>query len=88
MKKMTSLEVLSNIKGAKTSQSVQELFKSLKSQDLKWSTINLADVSQVCQIDDLRADVVEESSSLERELIRKNFPCSKDMYLVVPKVLD
>jgi len=39
-------------------------------------------------VSDLREDVVIESSIIEREIIRENFPNEKDGYLVVSKVIE
>jgi Asp-tRNA(Asn)/Glu-tRNA(Gln) amidotransferase C subunit len=39
-------------------------------------------------LNDLREDVVMESSSLEKQIIIENFPKEKNGYLVVAKVIE
>ena len=39
-------------------------------------------------INDLREDVVVESSVVERQIIKENFPIEKEGYLVVAKVIE
>lgn len=82
------LDVLSNIKGAQASPAIQALFESLKDQTFKVETSDLAEAVDTCSVEDLRPDLVCESSTRERDLIKQNFPNSKNDYLVVPKVLD
>ena len=80
-----SLEVLSSIKGATSSQAVEKLFDVIKK-----ANINLAKANQNVgvSLDNLREDVVLESSDIEKEIIRQNFPKSKNGYLVVSKVIE
>jgi Asp-tRNA(Asn)/Glu-tRNA(Gln) amidotransferase C subunit len=85
MSKIMSLEVLSSIKGATSSQAVEKLFDVIKK-----ANINLAKANQNVgvSLDNLREDVVLESSDIEKEIIRQNFPKSKNGYLVVSKVIE
>jgi Asp-tRNA(Asn)/Glu-tRNA(Gln) amidotransferase C subunit len=85
MSKTMSLEVLSSIKGATSSQAVEKLFDVIKK-----ANINLAKANQNVgvSLDNLREDVVLESSDIEKEIIRQNFPKSKNGYLVVSKVIE
>ena len=39
-------------------------------------------------LDDLRDDVVLDSSAIEKQIIIENFPKEKDSYLVVSKVIE
>ena len=85
-----TLELLSNIKGAKPSPDVRELFMIIK--DALPAT-EIADTEEVSgdiyvPLEDLRNDVVIESSSLEKEIIKENFPERKNEFLVVSKVIE
>lgn len=81
-----TVDVLSSIKGAKPSESVNKLFDVIKNANQN----NVANVvhNHVVSLDDLREDVVVESSSLEKEIIKENFPREKDGFLVVAKVIE
>ena len=81
-----TLDVLSSIKGAEASQVVEDLFEVIKKGNL--NNTNSASVHNAVSIDDLRADVVVESSEIERNLILENFPNEKNNFLVVPKVIE
>jgi Asp-tRNA(Asn)/Glu-tRNA(Gln) amidotransferase C subunit len=85
MSKTMSLEVLSSIKGATSSQAVEKLFDVIKN-----ANINLANANKNIgvSLDNLRDDVVIKSSDLEKEIIKRNFPKSKNGYLVVSKVIE
>lgn len=89
MSSTISLENLSNIRDAKSSQSTYELFKIIESAYLnnkdQISKMNL--YSNVVQIDHLREDNVVEVSQAEQEIIRNNFPRKTNGYLIVPKVI-
>jgi len=80
-----TLDVLSSIKGAKASESVNQLFESIKSVSL-----NSDESKQIkgVSVDSLRTDNVVLSSEKERALIKENFPKEKNGYLVVQKVID
>lgn len=85
-----TLELLSNIKGAKPSPDVRELFMIIK--DALPAT-DIADPEEVSgdiyvPLEDLRNDVVIESSSQEKEIIKENFPERKNEFLVVSKVIE
>jgi len=86
MSKAMTLDVLSSIKGAKSSKSVDQLFENIKSA----TTVNhQAERKPVgVSVDSLREDVVIESSETEKELIKANFPKEKNGFLVVSKVID
>ena len=89
MSKIMPLELLSSIKGAQSSEAVNELFNVIRQAVPE--TI-AADPSlmeeQTVSLDALRSDLVIESSEAEKEIIRKNFPGEKKGYLVVPKVIE
>ena len=84
---MMTLEVLSSIKGATSSQAVDELFKTIKNAHLDTQAMNLNNSIGV-SLDDLREDTVIESSERERNIIKGNFPKEKNGYLVVSKVIE
>lgn len=83
------LDLLSSIKGARSSEAVDELFKVInkavpsREGEATFET-NVAAVS----MDDLRSDIIERSTDIEKEIIKKNFPRGKNGYLVVPKVIE
>lgn len=87
MAKLMTLDVLSSIKGASASAAVDALFQTIKNAHLEadasgWSAANVA------SLDDLREDIVMESSETERAIIKGNFPKEKNGYLVVAKVIE
>lgn len=90
MSKIMTLEVLSSIKGAESSEVVDELFRVIRNAvpfREKSNMLNTTIINSVT-FDDLRPDTVEDSSDLEKKLIRENFPNEKNGYLVVPKVIE
>jgi Asp-tRNA(Asn)/Glu-tRNA(Gln) amidotransferase C subunit len=88
MSKIMTVDILSSIKGAQPSEAVSQLFEVIKNAhptaDAPLQNVKIHAVS----ISSLRADVVEESTDLEKEIIRENFPKEKDGYLVVAKVIE
>jgi Asp-tRNA(Asn)/Glu-tRNA(Gln) amidotransferase C subunit len=88
MNKVMTVDVLSSIKGAKPSETINKLFEVINQADL--STINAAGSSNknAVALDSLREDNVVESSNLEKQLIVENFPQEKNGYLVVAKVIE
>ena len=83
-----TVDILSSIKGAQPSEAVNQLFELIKNAhptaDAPLQNVKPHAVS----VSSLRADVVEESTALEKEIIRENFPKEKDGYLVVAKVIE
>jgi Asp-tRNA(Asn)/Glu-tRNA(Gln) amidotransferase C subunit len=88
MSKIMTVDVLSSIKGAQPSESVNKLFDVIKnahpSNNNTANTVNHNCVS----VSDLREDVVIESSAMEKQLILENFPNKKNGFLVVAKVIE
>ncbi|MBK0368737.1 Asp-tRNA(Asn)/Glu-tRNA(Gln) amidotransferase subunit GatC [Flavobacterium agrisoli] len=88
MSKIMTVDVLSSIKGAQPSESVNKLFDVIKnaqpSNDNSLNNVNRNCVS----VSDLRDDVVIESSAIEKEIILENFPNKKNGFLVVAKVIE
>jgi len=83
-----TVDILSSIKGAQPSESVNKLFDVIKnansSNDNSLNNVNRNYVS----VNSLREDVVIESSAIEKQLILENFPNKKNGFLVVAKVIE
>ena len=85
-----TLELLSSIKGAKSSGAVDELFKVIKkatSIDKGYAVMGINENNTI-SINDLREDVVFNEPIEEKEIIKKNFPKEKNGFLVVSKVIE
>ncbi|GGF65952.1 hypothetical protein [Wenyingzhuangia marina] len=87
MSKIMPVDILSSIKGAKSSEAVDKLFDVIKNAEINQNSSN-QNAKNAVSIDDLRADVVENSSEITKQIIRENFPKEKDGYLVVSKVIE
>lgn len=89
MSKTMTLDVLSSIKGATSSEAVDSLFDVIKNAQSA-TDFNLHDsiLKNAVSLDDLRDDLVIESTETERLIIRENFPSEKNGYLVVSKVIE
>ena len=83
-----TVDVLSSIKGAQPSEAVNKLFDVIKNaQPTNNNALN--NVNNNCvSINNLREDVVIESSAIEKQLIIENFPNKKNGYLVVAKIIE
>ncbi|AOW18697.1 hypothetical protein LPB03_15085 [Polaribacter vadi] len=86
MSKMMTVDVLSSIKGAKPSETVNKLFDVIKNANINNTTI--VENKNAVFLDDLREDVVVDSSEIEKQIIIENFPKEKNGYLVVAKVIE
>ena len=88
MSKIMTVDILSSIKGAQPSESVNKLFDVIKnaipSNDNATNTVN----HNCVYVSDLREDVVIESSAIEKQIILENFPNKKNGFLVVAKVIE
>jgi len=83
-----TVDILSSIKGAQPSESVNQLFDVIKNAIPKNDT-TLNNVNRNCvSVSDLREDVVIASSAIEKQLIIENFPNQKNGFLVVAKVIE
>lgn len=83
-----TVDILSSIKGAQPSEAVNKLFEEIKNANPTTNN-SLNNVNQnAVSINDLRDDVVIESSVVEKQIIKENFPIEKDGYLVVAKVIE
>ncbi len=87
-----TLELLSSIKDAKESSAVSELFRTIKKASALTDQQEQGDDSYSNEkhmlVEELRDDRVIESSRVEKDIIKGNFPASKDGLLVVSKVID
>lgn len=82
-----TLEALSSIKGAQSSEAVDRLFEQIKHAKVP-ADHTAVHVNKAVLVDSLRPDNIIHSSDLEKSLIIKNFPISKNGYLVVSKVIE
>lgn len=88
MSKIMTVDILSSIKGAEPSESVNKLFEVIKNaQATNNSNSNNYSVNAV-SLNDLRADIPVLSPEEERAIIKENFPREKDGFLVVSKVIE
>ncbi|WP_218598390.1 hypothetical protein [Polaribacter sp. NJDZ03] len=87
MSKIMTVDILSSIKGAKPSESVNQLFEVIKKANTSNTTSN-TNHNNAVSLDDLREDVVIDSPQAEKQIIIENFPKEKNGYLVVSKVIE
>lgn len=87
MSKIMTVDVLSSIKGAQPSEAVNKLFEVIKNANTSNNNAFNSNQNSV-SLDDLRDDVVIESSALEKQIIIENFPKEKNGFLVVSKVIE
>ncbi|MBU2949422.1 hypothetical protein KO493_01790 [Tamlana agarivorans] len=88
MSKIMTVDVLSSIKGAQPSETVNKLFEVIKNANLTNNNSFNNNHNNSVSLDNLRADVVIDSSELEKQIIIENFPKEKNGYLVVSKVIE
>lgn len=87
MSKMMTVDVLSSIKGAQPSEAVNKLFEVIKNANPS-NTNTFNTHNNGVSIEELRDDIVIESSAAEKQIILENFPKSKNGYLLVSKVIE
>ncbi len=83
-----TVDILSSIKGAQPSEAVNKLFDVIKNAHPANNNSFNNNHNNCVSLDNLRADVVVESSALEKQIIIENFPKEKNGYLVVSKVIE
>ncbi len=88
MTKIMTVDVLSSIKGAQPSETVNQLFEVIKNADTSNNNAFNNNHNNGVSLDDLRDDVVIDSSATEKQIIIENFPKEKNGYLVVSKVIE
>jgi Asp-tRNA(Asn)/Glu-tRNA(Gln) amidotransferase C subunit len=87
MSKMMTVDILSSIKGAQPSESVNKLFDVIKNANTT-NNNSFNNQNNAVSLNDLREDIVFNSSSIEKQIIIENFPKEKNGYLVVAKVIE
>ena len=87
MSKIMTVDVLSSIKDAKPSESVNQLFDVIKNASTE-TTNSTNNLQTIVSLDDLREDEIIHSSEIEKQLIIENFPKQKNRYLVVSKIIE
>jgi Asp-tRNA(Asn)/Glu-tRNA(Gln) amidotransferase C subunit len=88
MTKIMTVDVLSSIKGAKPSETVSKLFDIIKNANSLSTNFLAKNYQNAVSLEQLREDIVIESSDLEKKIIIENFPKEKNGYLVVSKVIE
>ncbi|WP_372757775.1 hypothetical protein, partial [Mariniflexile sp.] len=76
MSKIMTVDVLSSIKGAQPSEAVNKLFDVIKNAQAT-NNNSFNNYNNSVSLNDLRDDVVIESSALEKQIIIENFPKEK-----------
>jgi len=82
-----TVDILSSIKGAKESAAVSQLFDVIKNASTN-TRASFNNSKNAVSLDDLREDIVINSSSIEKQIIIENFPKEKNGYLVVDRVIE
>jgi len=82
-----TVDILSSIKGAKESETISKLFDVIKNANTT-NNDSFSHNKNALSLNDLREDVVIESSKMEKKIIIENFPKEKNGYLVVAKVIE
>jgi len=85
---MMTVDVLSSIKGAQPSETVNKLFEVIKNANTSNTNTFNSNHNIAVSLEDLREDVIVDSSSAEKQIIKENFPKEKNGYLVVAKVIE
>ncbi|MGK0447044.1 MAG: Asp-tRNA(Asn)/Glu-tRNA(Gln) amidotransferase C subunit [Polaribacter sp.] len=88
MSKIMTVDVLSSIKGAQPSESVNKLFEAIKNANSTKNNFFNINHNNAVSLNDLREDVVIDSQQIEKQIIIENFPREKNGYLVVSKVIE
>lgn len=87
MSKIMTVDILSSIKGAQPSEAVNKLFEVIKNANTSNNNA-FNNHNNAVSLNELRDDVVIESSSAEKDIIKENFPKEKNGYLVVSKIIE
>lgn len=82
-----TVDILSSIKGAQSSEAVGKLFEVIKNANKTNNSFN-KNHNKAVFLDDLREDIVINSPQIEKQIIIENFPKEKNGYLVVSKVIE
>ena len=87
MSKIMTVDILSSIKGAQPSEAVNKLFEVIKKANTS-NNNSFSNHNNAISLNDLRDDVIVDSSKTEKQIIIENFPKQKNNYLVVSKVIE
>ena len=83
------LDLLSSIKGARSSEAINELFNVIKKAMPDNQRVDSFDAgSNALSVNELRNDEIVRCDEDQKDLIRQNFPEEKNGFLVVPKVIE
>ena len=88
MSNLMTVDVLSSIKGAKSSETISKLFEVIKNANISSNNISSENIQNTVSLEELRDDIVLESTEIEKKIIIENFPKEKNGYLVVSKVIE
>ena len=88
MSKIMTVDILSSIKGAQPSETVNKLFEVIKNANTTNNNPFNNNHNTAVSLNGLRDDVVIHSSAIEKQIIIENFPKEKNGYLVVSKVIE
>lgn len=83
-----TVDILSSIKGAQPSESVNKLFEAIKNANSTNNNSFNTNHNNAVSLNDLREDIVIDSPNAEKKIIIENFPKEKNGYLVVSKVIE
>ena len=83
-----TVDVLSSIKGAQPSESVNKLFEAIKNANSTNNNFFNNNHNNAVSLNDLREDFVIDSPQIEKQIIIENFPRERNGYLVVSKVIE
>jgi Asp-tRNA(Asn)/Glu-tRNA(Gln) amidotransferase C subunit len=84
---MMTVDILSSIKGAQPSETVNKLFDVIKNANIS-NNNSFNNHNNAVSLDDLREDIAIDSAAIEKQIIIENFPKEKNGYLVVAKVIE
>ena len=82
-----TVDILSSIKGAQPSETVNKLFDVIKNANIS-NNNSFNNDNNAVSLDDLREDIAIDSAAIEKQIIIENFPKEKNGYLVVAKVIE
>ncbi|GAA4239201.1 hypothetical protein GCM10022291_32610 [Postechiella marina] len=88
MSKIMTVDILSSIKGAEPSEAVSKLFDVIKNAHPTNNNAANNTNKNAVSLNDLRDDIIIESSAIEKQIIKENFPNEKNGFLVVSKVIE
>jgi Asp-tRNA(Asn)/Glu-tRNA(Gln) amidotransferase C subunit len=88
MSNFMTVDILSSIKGAKSSETISKLFEVIKNANISSNNFSSKNIQNAVSLEELRDDIVLKSTEIEKKIIIENFPKEKNGYLVVSKVIE